>query len=197
MIIERKQTEIQYEILDVIKNRWSPRAFEEKAVEKETLNRLFEAMRWAPSSMNEQPWRVIYAHKGEEAHKLIADALMPGNQPWAKEAPVLMVTLIHKYLQRNGRPNGAALHDLGLAIGNLSIQATAEDLGLHQMGGFDRNVIIENFGVGEEFEPITCIALGYFGDPESLPDPLKARELAPRQRKTIKEFTNHGSFNNQ
>lgn len=194
MLPESKTAETAHEVLDLIKLRWSPRAFDSKPIDQATLNTLFEAMRWAPSAMNEQPWRVIYTNKGEDAHQQIVDALMPGNQPWAVNAPVLLVTVVKKTYTMNGAANGAARHDLGLAVGNLSLQATHEGISMHQMGGIYSNKLQEIFNLPEDFEPVTVIALGYVGDPESLPEDLKARELAKRTRKTIDEFTFHGNF---
>jgi nitroreductase len=53
-----------HDILDVIRNRWSPRAFDpSRDVPAADLRRLFEAARWAPSSMNEQPWRFLVASR--------------------------------------------------------------------------------------------------------------------------------------
>lgn len=196
MILERKATPTQYDILDVIKDRWSPRAFEDRPVPPELLLRLFEAMRWAPSSMNEQPWRVIYAHKGEAAHDLLAAALMPGNKPWAEKAPVLLATLVKKTFTRNGASNRTAWHDLGQAIGNLSIQATSLGLGLHQMGGIRPDQIAKDFAVPDDYEVVTAIALGFFGDPDQLAEDLKARELSERKRKPVSEFAFHGTFHN-
>ncbi len=197
MVLDRKTAITTHKILDTIKNRWSPRAFDNRPISDEELNQLFEAMRWAPSSMNEQPWRIIYARKGEAAYDEIVKALMPGNQVWAKDAPVLMVTLVSKYFSRNMTINKSAQHDLGLAIGNLGIQATALDIGLHQMGGFNPAHIKNTFNINDDFDIVTCIALGYFGDPDSLDEHLKQRELAERNRKPIENFVNHGEFSNQ
>ncbi|MEQ8469793.1 MAG: nitroreductase family protein [Marinoscillum sp.] len=190
-----KDTPTDYKILDVVSNRWSPRSFSDQLIDQETLNSLFESVRWAPSSMNEQPWRLIVAKKGDLAHAKIVEALMPGNQLWAKDAPVLVVTLFKKSFTRNGAPNGSAKYDLGLAIGNLSAQATSEGIGLHQMGGFQKDMIISTFTIADDYEPVTVIALGYYGNAEDLPEELKYRELAERQRKPINEFVYYGHFN--
>lgn len=196
MLQELKTAETAHEVLDLIKLRWSPRAFDSKPIDEATLSTLFEAMRWAPSAMNEQPWRIIYARKGEDAHQKMVETLMPGNQPWAVNAPVLLITLVKKTHSMTGAVNGAARHDLGLAIGNLSIQATHEGISLHQMGGVHLDKLREAFDIPEDYDPVTVIALGYLGDPETLPEDLKARELAKRTRKPIEEFVFHGHFKN-
>ncbi len=188
------QASANHKVLDIIQNRWSPRAFSEKTITSETFNTLMEAARWAASSMNEQPWRFIYAFKGEKVFDQIADTLMPGNKPWAEQAPALLITIVKTTFDRNGKPNRNAQHDLGLAIGNLSLQATAEGIGLHQMGGIFLDKIRETFGLPEAYEAVSVIAMGYYGNPDSLTEELKARELATRQRKPITEFAFHGNF---
>lgn len=195
MQLEHKIAETDHEILDLIKQRWSPRAFDNKPIPEHVLNKLFEALRWAPSAMNEQPWRIIYANKGESAHDLIVQGLLPGNEPWAKHAPLLIVTLVKKTYTMNGAVNSAAHHDLGLGIGNMSLQATHEGLSLHQMGGINKDKLRELFLIPEDYEPVTVIAVGYFGNPDDLPEALKDRELAKRSRKAISEFAFHGHFN--
>ena len=189
-----KKAKTAYQINDLIANRWSPRSFQEEPISEDHLMSLFEAARWAPSSMNEQPWRFVYTRRGEEAFDKIASTLMPGNK-WAAKASVLLIALVKKTFDRNGSVNAAATHDLGLAIGNLGLQATEFGIGLHQMGGFDRHLLIEEFTISEEYLPITCIALGYFGDPDALDEPLKQRELAERKRRPLEELISHGKFN--
>ncbi len=179
---------------ELIKKRWSPRAFKSEMISDHELFSMLEAARWAASSMNEQPWRFIYARKGEAAHDQIVSALMDGNKSWAKDAPVLIATVIKTTLTRNNNPNGAAAHDLGLAIGNLSLQATSLGIGVHQMGGFHRDIIREQFDLPEDYAPVTVLALGYFGDADQLPEGLRERELAVRTRKPLEEIAFNGTF---
>ena len=187
-IQELKQAKTAHDIHPLLKKRWSPRAFADQEIPEEVLNELFEAARWAASSMNEQPWQYVYAQKGTEAFNYIWDCIMEGNQPCAKEAPVLVVALKRKTFSRNGRPNGAALHDLGMAYEQLLMQATYRDLYAHMMGGFYRDQMEAYLDLGEDFEPAVVIALGYIGEPDQLEEPYKSRELAPRTRKEISEF---------
>jgi nitroreductase len=143
--------------------------------------------------MNEQPWRYIYAHRADtEAFQKLVDCLMPGNQPWAKNAAVLILSLA-KTQYDNGTPNGAALHDLGLANGNLILEATALGLHGHFMGGFDRAKAKEVFQLPDNLQPAVMIALGYQGAAEQLEEPFLSRESAPRQRKPVAEI----AFQNQ
>ena len=131
-----KEATPDHPVLDVIKKRWSPRAFADRRVEPETLKQLLEAARWAASSFNEQPWRFILATKDEPEHYArVLDCLIEGNQAWAQHAPVLMLTVARKTFTRNGKPNRHAWHDVGLAMGNMVAQATALGLLLHQMAG--------------------------------------------------------------
>ncbi len=191
-IPDKKGSDPQHPVHDLIIKRWSPRAFDPKAITDEELNQLFEAMRWAPSSMNAQPWRMLYARKGEDAFDKIHESLMEGNKSWAINAPVLMLAMIKKTLN-DGSPNASARHDLGLAMGNLLVQATSMGIGVHQMGGFSKEKASELFQLPEDYAPNTVVALGYFGNPDSLPDRLRERELNPRSRNKVEEFVFHGS----
>lgn len=75
-----KPAETQYPIHDLLRRRWSPRTFAERAIKPETLRSLFEAARWAPSSYNEQPWRFIVATKEERTeYERLFNCLVEGN----------------------------------------------------------------------------------------------------------------------
>src|SRR6201999_4152871 len=122
---------------DLIRRRWSPRAYADKDVPAAELKRLFEAARWAASSSNEQPWRFLVGRRGDETYKKIFAALVEFNQSWAKSAPVLVLSVAKKTFTGKGSPDRHNLHDLGAATANLSLQATADGLHTHSMGGFD------------------------------------------------------------
>jgi nitroreductase len=187
----------EHPVLEVIENRRSLRAYADKPVEPSKIDALFEAARWAPSSMNEQPWFYIYATKDQpELWQRICDSLMEGNRLWAANAPLLIVSLARKKHLRNDRPNGSAKYDLGAANAFLSLQATALGLNVHQMGGYDREKLVYNLGIPvEDYELGVVMAIGYPGHPEELPENLKQRELAPRSRHTIQGFVLNRSFN--
>lgn len=183
-----KPAETQYPIHETLRRRWSPRAFSDRPVEPEKLGSVLEAARWAPSSNNEQPWSFFVAPKTSPSeHDRLASCLVEGNQ-WARQAPVLMLSVAKLYYERNGKVNRHAFHDVGLAAGNLVVQATALGLFVHQMAGFDVDKAREVFLIPEGHEPVAVLALGYPGDPDSLPDKLRERELAQRTRKPLKEF---------
>ncbi len=190
-----KPADVQYPIHDLIKRRWSPRAFSDRSIKPETLQSLLEAARWAPSSNNEQPWSFIVAAKDDpdEFGRLLS-CLVEGNSLWAQHAPVLMVSVARLSFEDDGQPNRHAFHDVGQAVANLIVQATALGLMVHQMAGFHPDKVRELYSVPKEFEPVAAMALGYPGDPQSLSDKLKKRELAPRERKPITEFVFTGRW---
>lgn len=179
----------------LIKKRWSPRAFSSREVEPEKLCQLFEAARWAPSSYNEQPWRFIVATRREpEKFSLLFQCLKEGNRRWAGNAPVLVLSVARTRFRHNGQPNRHALHDVGLAVGNLLLQAMALDLYVHQMAGFDPESARQLLQIPEEFEPVAMMAIGYLGDVAQLPADLAEKERAPRKRKALSELVFDGSW---
>lgn len=187
-------TENGMAIHNLIEQRWSPRAFSNKSINETQLSALFEAARWAPSAMNEQPWRFIYAPKEDkEKFERLFSCLMEGNS-WAQYAAGLFITIAKTHYDLNGKPNKHAWHDVGLATGNLLLQATDLGLHVHLMGGFDAGKAHEILGIPEGFEAVSMGAVGYVGDPESLPENLKARELAKRNRKPLDELVFKGHW---
>jgi len=180
-----------YPLHPVIKNRWSARAFDHKALSPEALNTLLEAASWAPSAMNEQPWRYVAALKQQEAGfaKLLS-VLNPANASWAKGAAALLLSYA-KTRSQSGVPNASALHDTGMANQNLLLQGMSMDIYGHVMGGFDQQKARELFGIGEDCEPVCIIALGYLGNPESLEEPFLTREVTPRSRKALADFVSY------
>ena len=191
----QKPAPTDYPIEDVLRRRWSPRAFSDQPVEAEKLLSLFEAARWAPSSFNEQPWSFIVATKqNKEEHVLLLSCLIEKNQQWAQRAPVLMVSVAKLNFERTGKPNRHASHDVGLAMGNLLVQATSLGLVVHQMAGFFPERVRQVYAVPEAFEPLTMIAIGYPAEVDVLPEPFRAQELGPRTRKPISSFVFQGRW---
>ena len=175
-------------VIEDIRKRWSPRAYSDKPVRPESLKEVFEAARWAASSFNEQPWRFLVGHKGDETYRKILDNLVEFNQGWAKNAPVLILSVAKKTFAHNGSPNGHGLHDTGAATAYLGLQATALGFHTHAMAGFDRAKILKAFHIPDDYEAGSVIALGYLGDPDQLPEQMRKIELAPRQRKPLSEI---------
>lgn len=191
----QKQAAAQYPLHELILRRWSPRAFADRSVERATLVRLLEAARWAPSCFNEQPWRYIVATKENPAEfaKLLS-CLVEGNQLWAKQAPVLMISVAKLAFARDGSPNRHAFHDVGAASAFLTFQATALGLFVHQMGGIFPDKAREVYGIPQGFEAVAGIALGYLGDPATLPDKIRERELAPSERQPLEAMAFSGRW---
>ncbi len=185
-------------INELIQKRRSPLAFDKKPVEEVKIMRLFEAARWAPSSRNEQPWRFIYATKDDDSvfGKMI-DILAEGNRIWAKDVPLMILSLAKIRSSYSGKQNYYAFHDTGMAVGNLLIQATDMGLVVHQMGGYDKEKAISLFGIPEDYEPVAMIAAGYQGDPQNLPAELQKREQAERTRVPLDNFVFRGSWKEQ
>jgi len=193
-----KPATADHPIHELIQRRWSPRTFSDRSVDNKTILSLLEAARWAPSSYNEQPWYFIVAVRdNENEYNRLLECLVPGNQGWAKQAPVLMLSAVSLNFQKNEKPNRHAFHDLGLAVAGLSFQATAEGLFLHQMAGIDVQKARETFNIPEGYEAVTGIALGYPANPEDLPEEIREQERAPRARKALGEFVFSGSWGNR
>ena len=183
-------------IHDLIARRWSPRAFADRPVSPDVLRQLFEAARWAASSNNDQPWFYLVAGRENPAEfqKMLA-CLVEFNQGWAKAAPVLAISVARSNFAQDGSPNGHARHDVGAASALLCIQATALGLAVHQMAGFDAALARKTYGIPAEYEPVAAMAIGYAGDPASLPQKLRERETAPRARKPVSDFVFSGAWN--
>jgi len=180
---------------ELIRNRWSPRAFADNPVSAETLRALFEAARWAPSSNNEQPWAYLVAKQDDaENFAKMLSVLVEFNAGWAKQAPVLALSVAHVKTQREGKPNRVALHDVGSASAQLTFEANARGLLVHQMAGFDAGKARQAFAIPADWEPVAAMAIGYPGDAASLSEKLRERELAPRVRKPAREFVMTGTW---
>ena len=190
----KKPAETSVPIHDLIRHRWSPRAFDPRPVESEKLRSLFEAARWASSSYNAQPWYFIVGTKDDpENYNRVLDSFVEFNQGWAKQAPVVALS-VAKLTFDDGKPNRHAFHDVGQAAANLSLQAEALGLSVHQMAGIDPEKARKLFHIPADYEAVAGIALGYAGDPSSLGDEMRKRELAPRQRKPLDTFVFTGEW---
>jgi nitroreductase len=175
-------------VLEPILRRWSPRAFADRQVPAADLKKLFEAARWAASSSNEQPWRYLVGRKGDETYKKIFDSLVDFNKSWAGRAPVLVLSAAKKTFSGKAHPNRFALHDTGAATAILSLQATALGLHTHPMAGFDAETARAFFGIPHDYELGSVTAIGYLGDPSTLPGSLREKEEAPREREPVEKF---------
>ena len=190
-----KKAATDFPIQHALADRWSPYGFEDRPVAEAEISSLFEAARWAASSYNEQPWHYIVATKEapEEFDRLLS-CLVEANQAWAKAAPVLVLGVVAMRFAKNKQDNRAAVHDLGLASGNLVMEATTRGLSVHQMIGILPDKAREVYKIPEHYEAWTAMAIGYNADPSTLPDRLKERDLAPRQRKPLSDFVFAGHW---
>jgi nitroreductase len=180
---------------DIVKHRWSPRAFSDNNVNPEILRSLFEAARWAPSSSNMQPWAYIVGTRNEkDEYAKVLSTLVEFNQGWAKNAPVLALSVAQTRNPKDGAPNKWAFHDVGSASAQLTFEANSHGLLVHQMAGLDANKAREVFTIPPDWEAVAALAIGYPGDPQSLPEKLRQRELAPRRRKPLSEFVMTGRW---
>ncbi len=193
----KKPAVTQQPIAEIIANRWSGRAYNpDKPVTDEQVTALLEAARWAPSCYGDQPWRFVVCNKSKnpQAWQAAFDTLAESNQTWAKNAPLLVLVCANTLFRHNGQPNRWAGYDTGAAAENLCLQATELRLVAHQMGGFSVEAARKAFHVPEQVELMAMIAIGHGDTPESLPDDLRERQLAPRQRLSLGELFFEGAW---
>jgi nitroreductase len=176
-------------VLPAVLNRWSPRAFSDRDVSSRDLKAIFEAVRWAASSNNEQPWRYLVGTRGSATHQTIFSTLVGFNKEWAGHASVLLLGLASNRFVHRGTANCFALHDLGAADATLALQATSLGLSTHFMGGYNQADARAAFGIPEDYTMGAVIALGYQGEPSAMGnEKLIEIEIEPRTRKALSEF---------
>jgi nitroreductase len=174
-------------------NRWSPRAMTGEEIGREELMRLFEAARWAPSSMNNQPWRFLYAMRNTPHWDTFFGLLTPGNQSWCRNAAALVVVVSKTTFDFNNKPSRTNSYDAGAAWGYLALQGSMPGLVVHGMQGFDYDKAKEALRVGDEYQVEAMAAVGRPGQKEDLPLNLQEREF-PSGRKKLEEIVFEGGF---
>lgn len=182
-------------LLDVIRERRSDRHFTKKPLEPDIVEALLDAFRWAPSSNNRQPWRVLIASSAE-AQRVFDDALSAGNKQWAPVAALKMVIIgvPEEQPERNGLQN--FMLDVGFAMENMMVQGYAMGLTIHAMAGFDYDKICNGFNIPANAKPVAVMAAGYRGRAEDLTEEVRAKDQKPRTRKAIGDFTYCDSYGN-
>lgn len=185
---DRKKADTSYNIHPLIAERWSPRAFSDQPVARENILKLFDAARWAASSFNEQPWRFLIGMKGDDSYNKLLETLAEFNRQWAYNAPVLIIACGKNTFSKNGKENRHYAYDTGQAMANLALQATADNLYIHQMAGFSRSKAVELFSIPEDFEPLAACALGHLGNLSILDEKNQKSEAASRSRKPLDEI---------
>lgn len=189
----------QAPIHPVLAERWSGRAFDARqAITPSQVLSLLEAARWAPSCFGDQPWRYVVAHQAShpEAWQAALDCLVPGNQAWAKQAPLLLLVCADTLFGHNDKPNKWAPYDTGAATENLCLQATAMGMMAHQMGGFDAAQARSAFQVPERYQLLAMVAVGFPADIETLDDEAKQKERSERNRKPLETLFFNGVWGN-
>ncbi|MFD0557167.1 nitroreductase family protein [Stackebrandtia endophytica] len=167
--------------------RHSTRAFQSDAsISDAQLAAMLEAARWAPSAGNSQPSRFIVGRHGGEVFEKIVAALNPGNQGWAKHASVLVVGV--RVVSNERGPLRTSAYDLGQSMAHLTVQALAEGLTVRQMGGFKPELIMSEFSLPDNTEPVAVAAIGFAGNPADLPDDLRGPDDSPRVRHGLDEL---------
>lgn len=177
----------KYPVIDLIRQRWSPRSFSDKPISQEDMHTILEAASWSFSALNEQPWRYTVAYRGTLLFDTLSSWLSAGNQPWAGKASVLVLSSTVTSFA-SGRPYPDALHDAGAANMLLTLQAGSMGIGVHPMAGFDKEAARAFLPEGLNLQPVIMLALGYPDTAEKLDEPYRTRELTPRTRKSLDEF---------
>ncbi len=188
--MQQKPATTRVKIHPLMQSRWSPRAFNpDKQVSHDDLVALLEAARWAPSCFNDQPWRFIVCDKAtdETGWQQALTVLVEKNRRWARNAPVLMLSVAMENFNHSGQANRWAMYDAGAASLSLVLQATALGLSVHQMGGFDTEKAREVFKLPGDCRPMAMMAVGYQADVDVLDDDLKETECAARSRVGLNE----------
>lgn len=184
-------------IHDIIKRRWSPRAFDpNRPVSREQLKVVLEAGRWAPSCNGDEPWRYLIWDKARDpaGWQKAYDCLSENNKKWVKNVPLLMLSCAGAKFEATGKPNRWTQHDTGAASVSMALQAAAMGLIIHQMGGWDADKARASFDIPAEFTPMAMIALGYQASPDILDEETKAKEMRPRTRKPLAERFYEGGW---
>ncbi|MGY3087844.1 nitroreductase [Hymenobacter sp. UYAg731] len=187
---------LEHEIMPVLTQRRSPRAYSAKAVSAEVVEQIFTAASSAASCYGEQPWRYIMGSQSSspEAFGKILGSLMEFNQAWAKKAHVMAVGVAKLNFSHDGNANGWAKYDVGQSTATLAVEAAELGLQIHQMAGFSPDAVRTAFSIPEGFEPVVVFTLGYPGPASDLPDGLSEKETAPRTRKPLAEFLFEGAW---
>ena len=193
MIKGSERREAGHPVDKLFLDRWSPRAMSGEGIAEEDLMTLFEAARWAPSSYNNQPWRILYARRDTEHWPLFLDLLVEGNRAWAKDAAALLLFVSKTTFDFNGETYPTYSFDTGAAWENLALQATLKGLVAHGMQGFDYERARAELNIPEGFRVEAMAAVGRPGRAEDLPESLRERE-SPSPRKKLEEIVCEGPF---
>jgi len=184
---------VDYPIDSLFIDRWSPRAMTGEEIPEEDLKTIFEAARWAPSSYNNQPWRILYARRNSEYWPLFFNLLVSSNKVWAKNAAVLLLFISKTTFDHNGKPSITHSFDTGAAWENIALQGFNKGYVVHGMQGFDYELARTALNIPDFFRVEAMAAIGKPGEKESLPEELQIREL-PNERRKLEQTICEGPF---
>jgi nitroreductase len=182
-----------YPIDSLFLDRWSPRAMSGEEISEAELMVLFEAARWAPSSYNNQPWRILYARRNGKHWPLFFDLLVEPNKRWAHNAAALLLFVSKTTFDRNGAPSVTHSFDTGAAWENLALQGSLKGYVVHGMEGFDYERAKDVLKIPDGFRVEAMAAVGKPLDPQDLPEELRKRE-APNDRRKLEGTVCEGLF---
>jgi nitroreductase len=185
--------ESSYPILPLFLSRVSYRAFSEDRLSEDELMSLFEAARWAPSSYNNQPWRFVYARRGEKGWDTLFDVLVEFNKKWCAMADTLVLVISRNNFEHNNKPSVTAHFDTGASWMSLAIEAHSRNIIAHGMQGFDYEAARKALQIPELFTIEAMIAIGKPGKAENLPPEIREKEV-PSSRKPLAEIVSKGIF---
>lgn len=183
---------IDYPVDPLFLDRWSPRAMSGEDIPEAELMTLFEAARWAPSSSNNQPWRILYARRSGEHWPVFFDLLAEGNRRWCHRAAALLL-FISRTTFDNGKPSITHSYDTGAAWENLALQGALKGYVVHGMQGFSYERAKEVLKIPDGFQIEAMAAVGKPGDLAELPDDLQKREV-PSDRRSVADSVREGPF---
>ncbi|HKY29876.1 MAG TPA: nitroreductase family protein [Pyrinomonadaceae bacterium] len=182
-----------YPIDEIFLDRWSPRAMSGESIPENELMILFEAARWAPSSYNNQPWRILYARRESEHWETFLNLLVPGNASWAKNAAALLVFISKTTFDRNGEPSRTHSYDCGAAWENLALQGSLKGYVIHGMEGFDYTRAKSELKVPDGFAVEAMAAVGLPASPDTLSEKQREKEK-PNDRRKLDQTICEGPF---
>jgi nitroreductase len=174
-------------------DRWSPRAMTGEKISRADLQLLFEAARWAPSSYNNQPWRILFAQRDTEHWELFFDLLVESNQVWAKNAAALILFISKTTFDYNGKPSITHTYDTGAAWENFALQGWLKGFVVHGMQGFDYERARTSLNIPEGFQVEAMAAVGIPASPDVLSEKQRRME-SPSDRRKLEQTICEGPF---
>ncbi|MBK5276239.1 MAG: nitroreductase family protein [Desulfuromonadales bacterium] len=173
-------------------DRWSPRAMSGDGIPEAELLTLFEAARWAPSSMNNQPGRILYARRDTGQWPLFFNLLVDSNKAWCARAAALLV-FVSKTTFESGKPCRTHSYDTGASWMSLALQGSLRGYVVHGMQGFDYEQAKSALNIPDEYQVEAMAAIGLPGLIQELPESLQARET-PSERRPLAQTVCEGRF---